>query len=246
MKTITSRLNKEIKLVHSLRNTKSRKKHNAFIAEGVRTVATLVKANQTLQQLYVTQHQLKAAEKLVVSNNITLVDAHVMEKISTATTPSGIVGVFEIPAQPSTKQLNAGLVIARIHDPGNMGTLIRSTAAFSFNTVVVIEGVDPWSPKVVQASAGAIGCINLFRLSWDELLQNKKDLNLCALVVKHGKKPEELNFKESLLVVGSEAHGLPVEWIKQCKQKLTLPMPGKTESLNAAVAGSVALYTMRT
>jgi RNA methyltransferase, TrmH family len=123
-----------------------------------------------------------------------------------------------------------------------MGTLIRSCAAMNYKTVVCIKGTDPWSPKVVQASAGTIGMVNIFQVTWDELIQNKQNLNLCALVVSGGNKPQDIDLSNTLLVVGSEAHGIPDEWLGQCEQKLTLPMPGKTESLNAAVAGSIALY----
>ena len=109
-------------------------------------------------------------------------------------------------------------------------------------TVIVIEGVDPWNPKVVQASAGTIGLVTIFQLSWQQLLKNKKTHKLCALVISNGKKSEDIDFKNMLLIVGSEAHGIPPAWIDQCEEKLTLPMPGRLESLNAAVAGSIALY----
>ena len=72
--------------------------------------------------------------------------------------------------------------------------------------------------------------------------ENKKDLKLIALVVKDGTPPDTINFENSLLVIGSEAHGIPTQWAEQCEEKLTLPMPGNTESLNAAVAGSIAIY----
>lgn len=84
--------------------------------------------------------------------------------------------------------------------------------------------------------------VNIFQWDWAELLEKKGDIPLCALVVSDGRPPHKLHNVESLLVIGNEAHGLPQEWIDACEQKITLPMPGNVESLNAAVAGSIALY----
>ena len=165
-----------------------------------------------------------------------------MKKMSTVATPSGFLGLFEIPAPPAPQQLTAGLVLAQISDPGNMGTLIRTAIACGVTSIVIVEGVDPWSAKVIQSSAGTISWIHVFEFDWQTLIDHKKDLQLCALVVSEGIMPTELNPTKSLLVVGNEAHGIPSQWQQHCDQLVTLPMPGKTESLNAAIAGSIALY----
>jgi TrmH family RNA methyltransferase len=125
-----------------------------------------------------------------------------------------------------------------------MGTLIRTAAAMDVKTVICIESTDPWSPKVIQASAGAIAQVNIISMNWHDLIAAKKDLPLFALVVDSTKKPEEVTNRNCLLVIGSEAHGIPAEWISDCDEKVTIPMPGKTESLNAAIAGSIAMYVI--
>ena len=109
-----------------------------------------------------------------------------------------------------------------------MGTLIRSAAAFGHTSVVIIDGCDPFSPKVIQATAGTLPLVNLFIWSWQELQHYKFKLKLIGLVVKDGKTPQELNFNDVLFVIGNEAHGIPEEWVKECNELLTLPMPGKT------------------
>ena len=196
--------------------------------------------------LYATQSMLKKAQSLVSDDQITLVTKEVMAKISQATSPSGIVGIFKLPKKPKIEKLSSGVVLADIADPGNMGTLIRTCAAMGHTSVVVVGGVDPWSHKVVQASAGTIAQVNIFSWSWEKLLQNKKDKQLVALVPKNGNSPKDLDLKNSLLVVGNEARGIAQEWVQTCDKKMTLPMPGKVESLNAAVAGGIALYLMST
>ncbi len=242
MKTITSRTNEEIKLVHELHASKGRTAQNRFLAEGSRTCSTLIKNGMKLVQLYVTQEQLETAQEFAKDYFITIIPESVLEKISTATTPSGIVGIFEIPPQPPFAQLEHGLVLAQISDPGNMGSLIRTAAAMNIKNVVIVEGADVWSPKVIQATAGAVALVKIFTPSWQALVKWKKDLQLTALVVKGGKKPQELDGKNMLLVVGNEANGIAKEWLRDCDNFMTIPMPGNVESLNAAVAGSIAMY----
>jgi TrmH family RNA methyltransferase len=242
MKKITSRQNPEIISIAKLEDTKQRAQQNRFVAEGLRTCATLLEAGISLIQLYITEENITPVQELVQEEKITLVNKSVMNKISSVTSPSGILGVFKIPSKPSLDKISAGIVLAGITDPGNMGTLIRTCAAMNKKTVVVVGGVDPWNSKVVQASAGTIGLINLFQCSWQELLKHKKKRILAALVVAGGKSIDTINLHDALLVIGSEATGIPAEWLPDCDEKITLVMPGRTESLNAAVAGSIAMY----
>jgi TrmH family RNA methyltransferase len=242
MKTISSVHNPEVKDIAQLQTTKGRNTQNKFIAEGIRVCSTLISSKVKLIQLYATQANKDYVYALASEDKVTLVTEQVMNKISSSTTPSGILGVFAIPNKPLFKDLSQGLVLCQIADPGNMGTLIRSCIAMGVKTIVKIEGADIWSPKVVQATAGTIGQVNIFDISWAELVKNKGAFNLCALVVFGGNAPQEIDFTNSLLVVGNEANGIPSEWLQDCQDKLTLPMPGNTESLNAAIAGSIALY----
>ena len=242
VKKITSRANDHVKYICDLHDSKGRGIHNEFIAEGTRTCTTLIKNGMKLTQFYVTDNNLAAAQELTSDFFITVVSTSVMEKISTADTPSGMLGVFKIPAAPALSALGAGLVLASISDPGNMGTLIRTAAALQIKNVVICEGVDVWNPKVIRATAGYIAQVQIFTVSWQALVTWKKELRLCALVVKGGKAPKELSFENSLLVVGNEATGIPAPWLRDCNYYLTIPMPGNTDSLNAAVAGSLALY----
>ncbi|MCL5875576.1 MAG: RNA methyltransferase [Candidatus Dependentiae bacterium] len=242
MKTITSLINPDIKYITSLHSAKGRAQHNQFIAEGVRVCQTLLDSSVKLSRLYATHAMVEQAKLIAPEERIVAVSAKVMEKISTSVTPSGIMGVFAIPKPTDLSDLGSGVVLAQISDPGNMGTLIRSAAALGAGSVVVVEGADIWNPKVIQASAGTLGAVKIFRATWQELLEHKKDLMLHALVVEGGKSPETINKKNCLLVVGNEAHGIPAQWLGQCDEEITLSMPGKIESLNAAVAGSIAMY----
>ena len=242
IKTITSAQNPLIQRAIKLHTSKYRASFQEFIAEGGRTIHTLIESNLALRTLFATEENITLAEKLTSSKNIILVPKALMNKMSTAGTPSGLLALFSIPAKKDITMLSGGIVLAQIQDPGNAGTLIRTAAAMNKKTVVFVESVDPWSPKVVQASAGTIGFVSIFSLSWNELINNKKHLKLYGLVVSEGSNPDTISTNNALLVIGNEANGIPQEWINQCDATINLPMPGQCESLNAAVAGSIALY----
>lgn len=241
-KTITSTQNPEIKEVAKLHEHKERTAKKQYLAEGVRIVSTIIQAGVQPVQLYVTSPLLKTALEMCDTKNICVVSDTVIKKLSSAKTPSGIVGVFPIPAAPDPALLSAGIILADITDPGNMGTLIRTCAALGKRSIVVIGGTDPWNPKVIQASAGTIAMVNVFCWSWREVVRNKRDLKVYALVVQDGQDPRAHAMNNGLIVVGNEARGIDEQELAHCDVRITLPMPGGVESLNAAVAGSIALY----
>jgi TrmH family RNA methyltransferase len=242
MKTITSLQNPEIKIITGLHFTRERHQTKQFIAEGIRSITTLLENKVPLIQIYVIPNLLEDAFRIADQKNVTEVSEQILKKMSATTSPSGMLAVFQMPETPAAHLLTPGLVLANISDPGNMGTLIRTCSALNIKSIVVVEGVDPYNPKVVQASAGTLGSVQIFSWDWNELLENKGKLKLNALVVADGEKTETIDPKYALLVVGSEAHGIPDEWLADCDQKVTIPMPGNVESLNAAVAGSIAAY----
>lgn len=245
IKTITSLTNPIIKRVVQLQSSKYRDQYQEFIAEGFRTISTLITAKSNLITLFTTEDHLYDAQQIADDQNIIIVTDDVFKKISCAVTPSGFLAVFAIPQQPSPDTLTSGIVLAQLSDPGNMGTLIRTAAAMNKKTIICIETVDPWNPKVVQSSAGALGYVSIFCMSWQELQTHKKNISLYALVATEGKNPDTISIKDGLIIVGNEGAGIPDAWVAQCDEKITIPMPGNFESLNAAVAGSIALYLAR-
>jgi RNA methyltransferase, TrmH family len=242
MKKISSSYNDEIKAIKKLTTTKGRKEQRRYIAEGFRVCSTIIAAGHKPIQIYTTEALLSKARELSSDQYITLIDESILVKISTSKSPSGLLVIFRIPQPPTPEKLGPGIVLYDVADPGNTGTLLRSCAAMGKKTVVIIEGADPWSPKVVQASAGTMVNLDIFEWSWLELIEHKKHLKLCALVVEGGGRPDNFDFFDILLIVGNEAHGIPDQLLGQCDRLLTLEMPGHIESLNVAVAGSIALY----
>lgn len=244
MITITSVTNPLVKDLVRLHDSKGRKHFGMFLAEGSRVCSALLSGGYTLVGIYCTEKMVDTALLIANEQQITIVSQPVMDKISSSSTASGICATFTLPDNPDPSLLTSGIVLANIQDPGNMGALIRSCVAFGKKSIVFIQGADPFSPKVIQASAGTLAHATIFRWSWQELLKYKKELLLLALVVKDGKDIASLSSDsdKSLIVIGNEAQGIPIEWQKACDELVTIPMPGNTESLNAAIAGSLALY----
>lgn len=241
MKNISSITNPFIKSIIQLHNNKGRREQQRFIVEGLRACQTILESKLIIEALIVTEVMLEQAEAIARGKPIIMVGNAIMNKIAPTKTPSGLLAVVHMPKPRMPETIAAGLVLYAINDPGNMGTLIRSSVAFGYSQIIIIDGVDVYNPKVVQASAGTIGQATIVTMSWQQLLQHKKRPALCALVA-HGGTIIKPGTKKQLLVVGSEAHGIPLTLIEQCDQKLTLAMPGAAESLNAAIAGSIALY----
>jgi len=244
MKILQSLTNPLVKNIVKLHSRKHRTESQQFIAEGIRTCSALLASSQELITLLVTEAAQEQTPAATPTDRIYLVSDAIMRKISPSSSPSGLLGIFRMPQAP-TKSLEPGLVLARVADPGNVGTLIRSAISMGFSTIVAIDSADPWGPKAVQASAGSIGRANIFSFSWQQLLDFPSRPHLCALVAEGGKKPSDISLAQYLLVVGNEARGIPQEWLACCEAKVTMPMVGGVGSLNAAVAGSIALYLAR-
>jgi TrmH family RNA methyltransferase len=251
---IQSLINPKVKHLVSLQKKAYRQEHNQFLAQGANVYETLLQAGLKLHSVFVTAQAHDEHHQILKPETMFVVTDAILRKISTEATPSGIVAIFEIPnnfykacdldANPEDKHVvtSNSLVLHNIQDPGNMGTLIRTAAAMNIETIFTMQGVDPYHPKVVQSTAGAIGFVRLVQTNWPIFYKTYKHISMCALVVKDGQKPEDINLKECMLVIGSEGAGLPPEIITACQKKLTIPMPGKTESLNAGVAGCIAMY----
>lgn len=245
---ITSTNHPAVKAATALHHAKYRAEQGRFIAEGTRSISTLLDAGIAIDTLFHwADTPIEPLYSRVQEQQIITVSEAVMKKISPSVSPSGIVATFFIPTKQTVAtidQTKGGLILAELADPGNMGTLIRSAAAMNVKTVICVGGVDPWHPRVVHASAGTIGMVTIVEATWQQIHLTLKT-SRCALVPTGGLTPEELDQKSvRFLIIGNEAHGIPKAWLEHCKELCSLPMPGKTESLNAAVAGSIVLYLL--
>ena len=246
MKVITSSQNELIKLIRSLHLKKNRHEQGLFLVEGLRSLEVMRASRHELVYLFCTSGTETAALAFLAQNKsrLVVVSDAIMQAMSTQQSPQDVIGVFRLPQLIDLSTFWSGLVLYEISDPGNMGTIIRTAAALKIPAIVCIGGVDPYSPKVVSASAGYLGRVDIFMSSWETFYAHADDagIPLAALVVSGGEDMCSLPGGMGTFIVGNEAHGLPEAILQVIEKKLTIPMPGNTESLNAAIATSIALY----
>jgi TrmH family RNA methyltransferase len=173
---------------------------------------------------------------------LTVVDSAALGRVAGTKTPRGPAAVIAIPVHepPSARDM---LVAWGLGDPGNVGTLIRTAAAFGWDFGYTEGTADPWAPKVLRAGAGGH-----FRLAVRQVGSvvelEEAGLTTIALIVAGGVDPLSLGPGRYAVLVGEEAPGLPADVIEAATHKLSLPMPGGMESLNAAMAAGIVIYEL--
>jgi RNA methyltransferase, TrmH family len=236
--------------VRDLQTVKGRKKHGRFVFEGATLLDEALRSGVEIEELYVTESVLEgnaAVQKLDERGTpVYLVDERVASRISDLTTPTGLVAVAQERAADLATILSGRLtlVLADLNDPGNVGTLLRSAEAFGAQGVVVGSlGVDPYHPKVVRSAMGATFRIALAVASPQEFDVIAKGLNatVLGLAIDGDDIAEMQPGDPTVLLVGHERRGLGL-WQNSANRLVAIPMSGPAESLNAAVAGSIALY----
>jgi TrmH family RNA methyltransferase len=142
------------------------------------------------------------------------------------------------------KPAGPGMLVSwGVSDPGNVGTMIRTAAAFGWDFGFTTGTADPWSPKVLRSAAGGHFTLSVARVGSVADLEGW-GLTTAAAVVTGGDDPVTLAPGRYALLVGAEAAGLPREVIVSASVRVTVPMPGRTESLNAAVAAAILTYAL--
>jgi TrmH family RNA methyltransferase len=171
------------------------------------------------------------------------VSEQLMKSLSETETPQGLLAVLEIDQQPIVHPLNFVLIPDQIRDPGNLGTLLRTAAAAGVQTVFLPpETTDAFSPKVLRSGMGAHFRLPIHSMKWEKIRRETNDLQIF-LADMDGVSCWETDLHQPLaLIVGSEAEGASEEARKLASRKISIPMSGDIESLNAGVAGSVLMF----
>ena len=188
------------------------------------------------------QHTAAGKDKVVI------VSQQVLEKISTTDSMPEAVAVAKQQKYnlESIKQAKRVALIENIKDAGNLGTLIRSACAFSYDAIILCgDTVDIYNPKVVRSTVGALFKLPVVSVSLNEAKQTFSKSVFIASVVNHKDivNPETVDYtKPFVLMLGSEADGLSDEAVDVADVKTTIPMSSKTESLNLSTSGSILFY----
>lgn len=170
------------------------------------------------------------------------VDQRGLERLAGTKNPRGPVAVISIPAGMRGGGRNM-LVPWGVGDPGNIGTMIRTAAAFDWDFGYGPHTADPWSPKALRAGAGAHFRLTVSEVAGPREIEGEGYLSV-ATVARGGVDPVELKSGKYAVFVGDEAHGLPESIVAECNHVTTIPLPGGVESLNAATAAALVVYQL--
>ncbi|MCK5148610.1 RNA methyltransferase [bacterium] len=248
----TDRPMRSIKWYASLRKAKTRKSEGMFIIRDFRAVEQIVQNTpESIDEILYTDI-LPAWAAVFPARQV---DTAQMKIISAAITPQGMAAVVKLPEDLYSNTLPTQpaqfiLALDDVQDPGNTGTLIRTAAAFNFDGVLLNQGcADPFGPKVVQATAGALGSLWLRKTDRfiDIILELKDKGKTIIIADTHGTADPSILKQSSnvILCLGNEAAGPSEELRKLTDYSINIPMnTTKIESLNVAVSGGILMAQM--
>lgn len=246
--------NNRIKLVRKLQTRKGRDTENKFVVEGINLVSEAFSRQIRMNFVMVSDEydndkvrELEASDLLVCR-----LPESIFNRITDAENGVGILAVIDRDELNTdihsavTEQGNI-LVLDRLQDPGNIGTVIRTAVAAGYEMVIAVKGTaDMLSPKVLRSTAGMI--FNMPFMYVNDAAELKKVLQSlnksCVVTTVDGGHPYyEENLKEGIaLVIGNEGNGVSQEVLEMADVRVTIPMKGNIESLNAAVAATILMY----
>ena len=258
MFVLTSKDNANVKSTVKLKKSaRARRESGLFIAEGVRVCYDAVLSNANVVNFFSTENAMKKHSEIFhkiseVADKTILVTPAVFAQISDTQSPQGFLCVIKtldkISQFDTIKNSGKFLALENVQDPNNLGTVLRSAEAFAISGIIMSKDCcDIYNPKVVRGSMGAV-----FRLPFlicdtikDFLYANPQITSFAAVVDSGAEKITDVQFDAPCVaVIGNEGNGLLQTTVDSCSQKITIPMTGKAESLNASVAASIIIWEM--
>jgi TrmH family RNA methyltransferase len=248
---ITSSQNPKLKLIRALQGrAKERREAGAFLVEGIRLVEEAASGNWKVRfALFdetLNERGRSLVEKLKSQGvDVEEVSASLMKSVSDTETPQGILAVLELTQLPIPNNPDFILILDQIRDPGNLGTLLRTAAAAGVQAVLLPpETTDAFAPKVVRSGMGAHFRLPIHSLTWDQIKQAIQSAGAQVFLADmDGRSCWETDLRQPVaLVIGGEANGASEQARALANQKISIPMSGDVESLNAGVAGSILMF----
>lgn len=249
MKFIQSAKNPQIKQWKKLLTRKERDKTGLFLAEGYHLVEEGLKADR-IQHIIIAEDQELPRNLDYGPTPITVVTKEIMKELSDTETPQGIIAVcWQERTGQGEINGSAFLLLDAVQDPGNLGTLIRTADAAGIDAVIAGPGtVDIYNPKVIRSAQGSHFHIPVIRdelNKWIEKLQKDK-IPVYGTALENGADFREIAPSRSFaLLVGNEGRGVSKELLELTDKNLYIPIYGKSESLNVAVAAGILMYHLR-
>jgi TrmH family RNA methyltransferase len=247
---ISSPQNPRIKWLHALQSqARQRREQHAFVVEGVR-LAEEALAGEWDARLVLYTEDLNERGKAVVEGfaargaAIELVSEAVLRSVSNTETPQGLVVALDWRVAPLPAPLDFVFIPDKLRDPGNLGTMLRTAVAAGVQAVFLPpETADAFAPKVLRAGMGAHFRLPVQSLGWEAISKTISGLNIYLASAGEGLAYTQADFRSPLaLVVGGEAEGASSQASRLATGYVHIPMPGGSESLNAAIAAGVLMF----
>jgi TrmH family RNA methyltransferase len=254
---ITGFSNPTVKFLRSLREKKHRKEAGKFLAEGLRLLTDARVCGHVPEILVMAEgrdeHPLLAAlEADVIARGGEVIETSedILTKITGKDNPQAVSGMFsEFNTSLSGIDRNSAkiwLVAQALRDPGNLGTMLRTGDAVGAGGLILLDDcADPFSAEAVRASMGAVFTQKIAVARWDEFIGwlRQGPGQLVAASLRDAQPYRGAPYAAPCFVmVGNESRGLPEDYEMACDLRVTMPMKGRADSLNAAVAGAVLAY----
>lgn len=254
-RAVTSLTNPTVKAVRALHMRKAREESGLFLAEGLKIAVEAVELGFKPK---IVMHGREAADHpqlrrvAAVASETLEVSREVLEKVSRKENPQAVVAVFEQRWTPletvRPEQATAFVALQAVRDPGNLGTIVRTADAAGCGGVILVgECTDPWSVEAVRATMGSIFAVPLSRASIPEFLAWRRSWPgsvVGALLTAEVDHRAAAYQRPTLLLMGNESQGLPPELAAACDVNVKIPMRGRADSLNLAVATGILIYTV--
>ncbi|MBM7701263.1 TrmH family RNA methyltransferase [Metabacillus iocasae] len=247
MKRIDSIKNPQVKTWKKLHTKKERDKSGLFFIEGFHLVEEALKTKAIIKELIITEQTEIPAHWNIDDVSVIMVTDDIMKMISETETPQGIAAICY--QQTNEEVLHTAqkiLLLDAVQDPGNLGTIIRTADAAGVEVVVIGEGsVDTYNGKVIRSTQGALFHLPVIKKDLHEVVKQLKerDVKLYGTSLENGQPYTDVQPSSSVaLIVGNEGNGVSKELLEATDTNLYIPIYGKSESLNVAVATGVLLY----
>lgn len=237
---IESSQNKIIKEINSLKQKKYRDKTGLFIVEGERLISEASPEYVLARDDY--------AGRLDGFERVYTTSAALFDRVADTVSPQGILGVCKIPENNINEFVggkNAFVVILeRVADPGNLGTIIRTADAAGADAVILSEGcADPYNLKTIRSTMGSVFHLPVYRNVDLKAFLKETKIKTFAAHLKGIKSCYDTDMSGSVgIIIGNEANGLSDEISGLADELVKIPMPGRAESMNAAVAAGIMIY----
>ena len=247
---ITSVSNKKIKDIQKLKENKNIKKYGLYLIEGRHLVEEALEAN-VVEEIIISENYEEFSLIEAFSGEITKVSNSVMKNISDTITSQGIIAICKVVNKElEINKYSKVLILDRIQDPGNLGTIIRTADAFDFDCIILGKGTTSlYGQKVIRSTQGSNFHIDCFdNVELEKLLDEMSEFNIFATSLKADKYIEQLNniSGKVAVVFGNEGAGVSEDILEKVNNLLKISMPGRAESLNVSIAAGIVMHYIST